>query len=329
LKGLPAVLIVALGLLGLLLPAGEIAGQEKELTPAEASEQALRLFKEGKGDEAVLVLRRAFFAAEGENQPGLAKNLGILHAELGRFPQAYYYASYFASLLAGDPKQVEGATETIKRIEKELTGRTRVQLRTDPPDALVYVDEKREENKYKAPVWWYFEPGEHKFIIEREGKATVERTFTVEPGSPLSFSEKLQDIRIVKPIDLPEGRSSKKAWAWVTLGTGIVLGTVGGVLQWRAGSLNDEILNDVQKEYDQYVYATKADAEAELSRRYEDEVKPRNQAAIALFAAGGVAVVGGAIWLIVDSRIPKTDRSVTVTPAVAPGTAGMMMNFTF
>ena len=334
------------------LYAGAAQAREKPLTAAQANEEGKRRLKEGKVQEAVAIWRQGFFVATGEDEIKLAKNLGIAHYKLKDYENAHYFLSFFVEKCADAPERTRKSKTTLVKIAERLApGRSSVTLRTDPADAVIHVGEKKEGNRYKAPLFRYFEPGEHTVVLEKEGRATVEKTFRTESGRPLVLTEKIPlETKVAggdrgdggTPIPVDPGVSKEVEtdswtayWPWVSIGAGAALLATGGVYEYLAVDTNNDIADLCQGKYELYdeTNGTEGwswkDANTELNRRFDDEVVPKNAVAISMFIAGGTAVVLGAGWLLFGPDEPPKMGRARLTPVMMPAGGGVAVDIGF
>ena len=305
-----------------------------------------QLFREGKLEQAALVWRRAFMLMTGADKLKLAKNLGIAYYELEQHEQAYYFLSLFANA-SNDQEGAEKVELAIGDLLRKLSpGRGRVALKTVPSDAIVFVDELVDENRYKTPLAWFFRPGDHRFIIEKEGMAGRVKRFTVKEGDLLVFEVTLtpaddsaggtSDPPGPGPVEPPPGTGGGETarpfpWPWVVMGAGAAMAGAGGYLQYAAIEENDAIMAEARKKYygEMKGVWSPADAGKWKEEQFDERVVPGNRAAVALFIAGGAAAAGGLVWLLVQDGDGGDGSAVSLVPVFAPGSAGLTLGFSF
>jgi len=324
-------------------PTGVLA-EEKEVSAQELNERGKELARAGKLDEAVVVWKQAFFMATGEAELRIAKNLGIAYYKLGKFEPAFYFLSFF-SLRCSDAARVKKADKALQTITKKLTpGRGRFGVNVVPQGAIVYVDERTDDNRYKAPVVWYFKPGHHRFIVMSEDGDEQVTNFMVKEGDLQVFEVTLkadsaigeagsgdsgqgESLPITLPVGIGEKSSSGSPWPWITLGLGTAMVGTGGLFEYLALDARDDIVGETEDKIAGGM--SEKDANAWKDGQFDDRVKPKNTAAIVLFAAGGATVVGGIVWLIVDGKKSNESPAVSLVPLVSPSGGGFSFGMSF
>lgn len=345
-----SVVIVSVFVAGLYV--GVALAREKPLTAAQANEEGKKLLREGKVQEAAAMWREGFLIAYGEDEIKLAKNLGIAHYKLKDYDKAHYFLSYFVEKCGKAPKRTEKAKTTLLGIAEQLApGRSSVTVRTEPADAFVYVGKKDEGNRYKAPLFWYFGPGEHTVVLEKEGRATVEKTFRTESGKPLVLTEKIPlETKVAggdrgdggAPIPVDPGVSKEveadlwtDLWPWVSIGAGAALLATGGVFEYLAVDANNDIADLCQDKYETYDGGDTENgwdwttANNEMNQRFDDQVAPKNTIAISMFLAGGAAIAVGASWLFLSPDDRMTGAGARFAPMLMPAGGGVAVELGF
>lgn len=163
-----------------------------------------------------------------------------------------------------------------------------------------------------------------------KGKATVTAGQITEM--------EVQVGKLVTPPTTVTGKSGSPAWKWATLGGGVVLVGVGGVLHATGISNNNTRYDEVREKWLKQGLAevtSTADAAyvgyvTEFDAVYSDDVEPFLTGAYVLYGIGGAAIATGAIALM----LPTAEEAGSATrfqlaPSLAPGQAGVDMHFTF
>jgi len=345
-----SVVILAVLLAGLY--SGVAQAREKPLSAAQANEEGKKRLREGKVQEAAAIWREGFFIASGEDEIKLAKNLGIAHYKLKDYKRAHYFLSYFVEKCGEAPKRTKKAKTTLLGIAEQLApGRSSVTVRTDPADAIIHIGKRGEGNRFKAPLFWYFEPGEHTVVLEKEGRATVEKTFKTESGKPLVLTEKIPlETKLAgsdngnreTPIPVDPGVSKNVEavpwtayWPWLSIGAGAALLVTGGVYEYLAVDANNDIADLCQGKYETW---EKGDTENgwdwttannEMNQRFDDEVVPRNAVAISMFIAGGTALALGTGWLLFGPDDRTSVGNASFAPMLMPAGGGVAVDVGF
>ena len=334
LRILPALgFIIAVGLAQPSL-GPELWAQARPDRAEEANEQAKKLFKSGQMEEAAALWRRAFFQAEEETQLRISKNLGVAYYKLKRFEESYYFFSFF-NVRCVDAERTRKVDKAISDLEAKLSeGRARVTVDTLPRDAAVYVESMDEPNRYEAPLVWYFSPGTHEVVVAAEGMQSRRETFTVEAGQFLGLEVSLAPVEKAAPVEnavpLRDERAESRpdTWGWIALGTGAALAAAGGTFLYLAMTDRDEIVSSAQDKIDQNIWTVDY-AEQVKNDRFDEEVRPNNQLAVAFFIGGGLAAATGAVLLLMDGGDEESDTSVAFLPAGSPDTGAMVFQLTF
>jgi len=308
------------------------------------------LLHAGKVEEAIVVWRQGFLQADSEQAPVLAKNLSIAHLKLKRPEQAHYYISFYLTMAGKDlpPDTLKKALISLDLIERDLVGREKITLTTTPADATVYVDGASPANRYRTPFAWRFAPGVHKLTIAREGMVTVEEEFTVEPGRSIELTVTLlpnaqldvadsgapgkhppdnpvgipKDPVVSRPVD-----RERTALPWVIVGGGVAVAAAGGIFEFlayrRSGDLRDKYQGKIA------AGMVFSDAQSELKRDFDSDVKPLNTAGVTLLVAGGSTITGGLIWALTESVSESATTGVRVGPIATPGATGAQIEVVF
>jgi hypothetical protein len=69
-------------------------------------------------------------------------------------------------------------------------GKVRIQVKTDPPGAWIFVNGRRLPNQ--TPTAWGLPPGSYRIALRKQGFRQVVRDITVEQGNPVTLNERLQ-----------------------------------------------------------------------------------------------------------------------------------------
>lgn len=197
-----------------------------------------------------------------------------------------------------------------------------------PKGSKVLVDGKVAGD---APFSDKYPPGDYSVeVIYPDGKSwkkvvTVKSEKTVKitiptPGEP------------VKPVEKDDKKSTLLPWITIAAGGALVL--AGGAMHVLAASKIDFGTYDSAKDK---ALASGGSA-AGMQKIYQDEsdsmydsAKPLATTAFALYGVGGAAVIGGVVWLMLDSSGEEKPQGskVSFVPWAAPGNAGFSLEWTF
>jgi len=118
-------------------------------------------------------------------------NIARCYESLGQFPNAW--RSYSAALDGeADPKAKTRIQESLERIGPQVAV---IQVETDPPGAVIYLDRKDLGPRGEAPRALGLAPGEYVVIVERPGhEAAQSQKLKVGAGSKTSVKLKLKPL---------------------------------------------------------------------------------------------------------------------------------------
>lgn len=160
-------------------------------------------------------------------------------------------------------------------------------------------------------------------------------------GSPSSRAQTSEAPSPPDPADAPaepalpaepaETRTTVPAWTWAVLGAGVTMAATGvGVHVWAA-SLHDDLLRD-HPDGTPTKPAPSANQVA-YDRGFDADVQPRLQAAYALYAIGGAAVITGLVLMVATAEEvavePEDELESALTPWIGPGGAGVSWQGSF
>ena len=221
------------------------------------------------------------------------------------------------------------AKQTL-RVEREGKDNFLVVLKESPTTGTVKLVGKAEgsdvrvNGKSRGPLPFEadLDPGEYSFKVFYAGGQSWEANAEIKPGEKLEMKV-IVGQTIVRPQD-PMVEESKPVWQWVTLASGLALGTVGGILAGvGVGNVDDanqlatekRIMNDKDGYNDAIV----------------DWEKGRNQAyaGYALLGVGGAAFVAGAVGLIYHFASSDDGGATAWTPIIGPDQAGFAFSLSF
>jgi hypothetical protein len=176
--------------------------QDETLNRARAEfERGQGLYEKGKYSEAAEAFQKAY---ESRSFPQFLFNVGACYERLRDYRRAVnYYQRYITELPdAADKNDVERRIAVLRKEEKRLRDnanakekkpsaevtalgeakiRGLVVIESDPPNAVIYLDDKKGKSLSKTP-WNGTLEGDHTIYIEREGYKPVEKRISPDPN---------------------------------------------------------------------------------------------------------------------------------------------------
>jgi hypothetical protein len=341
------------------------AAQESPATFEEQIAHGQGLLEQGDVEGAVKVWHALFIAGTADQRTMLSRALGIVCYQDKRYNEAWYYLKYHLAHCPENerPEKLELALADISTL---FPAQADVTLTADPEDCLVYIDEKQEGSALATPLSWYFEPGEHRFIVEREGMESIEKPFEVEQGG-----ERLRLEVWLKPLPPPEvppivtpggGKLADDGhgggvgpdlgsgpingqplvvanpdpvrpsyWPWVLLGTGAALAGTGGAFMYLALDAGADVETKAD-EWQLKVNTGEMEHEDALRLRddeWEDKVMPKEIAAYTLLGFGTAALATGIVWWILEPDGETKPTAAFLAPMPLPGGGAMSFQVGF
>ncbi|MDQ3365598.1 MAG: hypothetical protein M3680_09230 [Myxococcota bacterium] len=314
--------------------------------PAERQQVALRLFREGNQHhndglfmKAVALYREAL---KSWDHPAIHYNLALSLTNLDQpieversLQQAIRFGA--APLEKG---KFEHAKQSLLLIEKQLAT---IEVSCQKDGARVSVDNQEvfvvqagAPNVYKARV----QIGKHTFVAEKPGYATGLDAPFIGPGETFRI-----ELKLYTAEELTRYRRRWNA-TWVPyamIGGGVVAGIVGGVLSLSAQASYDDFDAAVQRCNDDGGMNGGCDANSPGLTDLRDSGDSKRTLGYLGYGVAGVAVVTGAVLLYLNrstayqissdeyrrEQLDKERSKVSVTPIVAPGMAGAMIESRF
>lgn len=298
----------------------------------EEQQQALALFQEGNQlfDDSLFVaaVDKYRSALAHWEHPSIHYNLMLALVALDRPIEAY--ESSVATLRHGPealrPDEYLRATD----YQKLLRGRiAELEVRCSEPGATVSLDG---ELLFRAPgsVRRFVLPGKHELVTRKRGYLTTHQTLQLAP-------DKLQIVEVAMlPADqaLITIRSWKRWQPWVAVGTGVGLGLVGAVLEWRADANNRAL---------QTLFGADCPApEGCQESSYSHAVQRRmwrstwyRRVGRGAAVAGAAAALTGLVFVYLnrpqqmENPLRRHLVRVSVAPAVRPESAGLSLQVDF
>lgn len=230
----------------------------------------------------------------------------------------YLDASEWLQLNPGDRKRVELEPMSLATIAK-LT------VTCEESDAAVILD--------GAPLMGC--PGSiekvvapdtpHVLTISRPGHITAQRSVELSPGQSLEVA-----MRTRTAEDMVSVRPWKPWKPWAVVGTGAVVGLLGGLLQWRAVATMD----DFNREFSEFCADTGGcmaeDVPDLIGKR--DTATLENRIGVSLMVVGGTVLVAGVTLALLNQPrlVPReTPSTIAITPMVSTRDAGIVVDFSF
>ncbi|MCA9519966.1 MAG: PEGA domain-containing protein [Myxococcales bacterium] len=187
-------------------------------------------------------------------------------------------------------------------------------VKTTPPRATIIVDGRPVgksplENKPLVP-------GTILLRIELPGYETIERSVTIIAGKPseLSFALLRKVARVAKTPTRRYRSKSGLIGAWSMFGGGAAVAIAGGVLHLLAR----KTINDANSSLDATPFANRDQAFIDQILAKERDAKTLNKVGLVLIGVGSAALIGSAIWLIIEYRRPRRERLSARMPMIEP-----------
>ena len=321
----------------LLTVSGPVSGQDLDV--GALNNAAVELSKDGKLIEANRIWLDLISKVDEAHEYLWAfhMNVGRNFQKLEMYPEAWWHLSRCVELTTGKD---ERPVKWLSQVEDGLRGEyQRVVLVLAGPAAKLRPGRDELVHWYKAPLTWWFKPGEYQIGLRSERTAEAVRSVTIGPET----KELLLALESLGPV-AGDGQPLEPipTWKWAVSGAlggvGVVLGVIGGVLYGKAADRLDaekqgfqEWLNDEYQLGGKVPTTHVQDAYDEWDRRME-KVTSYETAAWVLWGVGGAAVIGGAVVLLTEAGRGKKgggEAMFNVTPLYLPAGAGIGLDFTF
>lgn len=203
----------------------------------DQQQRALALYQEGNDlfDDSLFVGAVAKYqtALEHWEHPGIHYNLMLALVALDRPLEAY--ESNIAALRHG-PKSLQ-PDEYLRALDyqKLLRGRIAVlEVSCDEPGAVVALDGKP---LFLAPgtVHRFVLPGQHELVAKKPNHVTAHQTLMLMPNEP-------QRVQVAL-LPAEQAMITTRRWdgwrPWAVVGSGVGLGLLGTMFEWRAEARNE------------------------------------------------------------------------------------------
>jgi tetratricopeptide (TPR) repeat protein len=300
----------------------------KAVTPAE-QKLATDLFREGNGllKESLFVAAAAKYreALAHWNHPGIHYNLALALLNLDQpvevFTQLEEAMKYGAAPLDADKFEHAGRYKAL--IEKQLA---RVEVTCYQDAAIVSMDGRQlffAPGRYEGLV----RVGQHTIVAQKMGYITTQKSPMLPPGQKTTI-----DMKLFTADDLTHYKRRWPNWIpWTTLGAGVLLAGVGGILHWQA--------SESFKQYDQGV-ARCAMAGMTGGCMPDGALAGKKASgenlqvgAFTLYAFGGAAIVAGATLVGLNRarpfRVSPDSDKVSLMPLMGPNGGGLVATIHF
>ena len=179
------------------------------------------------------------------------------------------------------------------------------------------------------------EPGRYELEVYYADGQMWKGSADIQAGKTTEMQVQVGSAGIEQPDTGGKGKPRKSnAWKWVTIGAGVAIAGVGGVMSGMAVKNMGEYDN-VNSRFSYLDSPSHPDYEGKYLPAYnaiwEDKISPFLNASYALYAVGGAAVAVGVVALFIpgSESSPKTTESFYLTPVLVPGQAGLDFGITF
>ena len=225
----------------------------------------------------------------------------------------------------------------VVKLEKDAALTGVLEVRGDAKSVQVFIDGRLEG---AVPFKRKLKPGTYDLMVGSSGQKPWKKTVTIEAGKTVVEEPDVAKAVAPKPAgpiaplptDKPPpgkgpvvtagpGAGDGLAWGPVlTAGGGALLLAAGGVVQYMGYSKNQDLLDKYPpgtKDYNEFVKNSEG-----YDEDFESDVAPLLATSYGLYAVGAAAVIGGVVWLLLDSE--EGPAPVTLAPMAAPGAVGFI-----
>lgn len=300
--------------------------------PEEDKERALELYEQGNQLFDASLFPNAvtsYRAALGYwNHPGIQYNLMLALVALDQSIEAY--KSSIEALRYGPDALEPGEHHRAHDYHRLLRGRiAEITVACDEPSAEVTLDGK---NILHGPgeVHVFVLPGQHEIVARKPGYLATHHTLVLVPEEPTSVH--------LHMLPTAEALVTTRRWGawqpWAVVGAGAGIGLIGGMFEWRSEVNNARFARLFEKKEECKTGC--------LQEEFSDEMESRQQRyrwyrrlGHGATAAGGAAILGGLVLVYLNTphqiENPERHRLVrtSVTPLLAPGSAGLSFDLSF
>jgi len=200
---------VLLALVGLLAPAVTAAQSTSENAEARVYfEEGNRLYQEAGGEEGpqrTALLQRALGAYVDSLRIVRSRNAlfnaAIVLGELERDDEAFNYFSEYLRVEGLSAADRDDATRRRDALRPKVGV---LQVTTEPPSALIWVDRKDLAPRGETPIELALPAGDHRAFIELEGYAPLEQTQRIVEGETAVLAVHLSPLPVELAAPQPE-----------------------------------------------------------------------------------------------------------------------------
>ncbi len=296
--------------------------------PAEKT-VALDLFHEGNGllKESLFVQATAKYreALRHWDHPGIHYNLALALLNLDQPVEVYTQLEealkYGAQPLDSD--KFDHAVNYRALIGKQLA---RVDIECQRDGAVVTFDGQKvltAPGRYEGLV----RAGQHTVVGEKSGYLTAQKTPTLVAGEKTTIVVNLYSVD-----DLTRYKRRFANWLpYTTIGAGLVVGGIGGILYWQA----DESFKRYSAGIESCSSARHNEGCIPSSSLTNKKTMGRSEqySAFTLWGVGGAAVLSGVVLVVMNRprmfRINPESEKLSLTPVIGLGSAGLTASLKF
>lgn len=262
----------------------------------------------------------------------IAANLADVEMKLGHYAEAVGYLKYvLGNIPDSKPDDRKVAEEQLLECKNHLTV---VRVATDVTDATVYVDGR---NVGQTPLReeLLLEPGKHVISVTKPGYGNRTETLSAE-GNQIDVTITLENVATQaspnppRPAVTPQvhhespTRDDRDYRLVSYIGFGI------GVLGAGAGTYFIVKAHNTQSASDSQFAACLprcSDAQKGSIADFDQAAKNQTTASVAGYIVGGVGLVAGVTFLVLDSNNRSAPAVAIVRPWVGPGQMGILGSF--
>ena len=317
--------------------------------PQAQFNQAVELAKGKSYVKAVGICLDVLPKLPESERPRVHKLLGYSYKKLDMLPEAWHHLALY---LGSSGKQDTAAGEWLQEVESGLKqSHVKVSFSCQPKGLTLSMPASRPGGAShltfpipnSAFAWW-FEPGKHQ--IQAEASDHEPRTVAIDvrergdsgvreirlvaiapdkvPVIAKTESDPGNATTVSKPASL---ETPSRALEWALIGSGVALGVTGGIFHGLGYSTNEDLHT---KYNDTSNYPDGAQAKTLYDEAKDEEVRPKEITAYALYGIGGAAIVAGMVtWAIREPGRDHRKTAFSVAPLAMPGGAGALMTFGF
>jgi hypothetical protein len=270
--------------------------------------------------QAVTLYRQALVYWQHPSiQLNLAHTLILLHREA-----AAYETLVLAVRFGPEPLESETdyrwAQNQIERLETLLAV---VDVRCYQPDVRVSLDGQALFDSPRA-VEKHLLPGRHTIVAERDGFLTETSTLELQPGQRRTVLFSLISLQ-----DTTVSRRRHAIWKpWSVVGAGAAVVTAGSLLRWRAALDYDRF----DREFTAMCQtAGCTDDQFPALQHLRGRARWENRFGVGGMVLGGLAVLSGTVWALINQPTNSTVREpgILIAPALAPNRLDIAASWRF